>query len=431
MTKALKEAPEIVIATPGRFIDLANARATNLSRCTMVVLDEADRMFEMGFEYQVRSIVNNIRPDRQTVLFSATMKKKLEGFAREILNDPIRVVIGSIGQANPDIAQVVDVVEDVKDKWMWLLRRIDGWVRDGKVLIFAGGKGDTEEVAGGIRSHFASNGVLCGIDCLHGDKSQADRSQILRKFRTGELSILVATDVASRGLDIKEVRTVVNYSAARNIETHVHRIGRTGRMGVDGVTPGTAHTVLVSSLPSDASLAVDLLKNLQDAGQGSSISPELRRLAESSPRWMRMGSHRGGGRGAGNGSRPSSFGVGLGAPNAPRAMTSSMLAAATPAQGRASGKSFPPSSTGLGTSASGNAMGFPPTSTSHQAASNNRSVEYHKSTSPVLSGFVRSSDTLSSPSHQPSNSGSSMESNGSSKPASDQPQVRKRSRWDS
>ena len=96
----------MVVATPGRFIELIRCKATNLSRCTMVVLDEADRMFEMGFEYQMRSIVNNIRPDRQTLLFSATMKKKVEGFARELLKDPVRIVVGTIGQANPDIRQV-------------------------------------------------------------------------------------------------------------------------------------------------------------------------------------------------------------------------------------------------------------------------------------------------------------------------------------
>jgi ATP-dependent RNA helicase DDX42 len=112
MQKALKEAPEIVVATPGRFIEMVKSKATNLQRCTMVVLDEADRMFELGFEYQMRSILQNVRPDRQTLMFSATMKKKIEGFAREILANPIRIVIGSIGQANSDIRQVVEIFSD-------------------------------------------------------------------------------------------------------------------------------------------------------------------------------------------------------------------------------------------------------------------------------------------------------------------------------
>lgn len=109
MVKALKEAPEIVVATPGRFIELIRSKSTNLHRCTIVVLDEADRMFEMGFEYQMRSIINNIRPDRQTLLFSATMKRKIEGFARELLTNPIRIVVGTVGQANPDIRQVMNI----------------------------------------------------------------------------------------------------------------------------------------------------------------------------------------------------------------------------------------------------------------------------------------------------------------------------------
>jgi ATP-dependent RNA helicase DDX42 len=92
---------------------------------TYVVLDEADRMFEMGFEYQMRYIVNNIRPDRQTLMFSATMKKKVEGFARDILRDPIRIVVGAIGQANPDIRQLIEIVRDSNDKWQWLITHAD------------------------------------------------------------------------------------------------------------------------------------------------------------------------------------------------------------------------------------------------------------------------------------------------------------------
>ena len=193
-----------------------------------VVLDEADRMFEMGFEYQMRSIVNNIRPDRQTLLFSATMKKKIEGFAREILCDPVRIVIGSIGASNKDIRQVIDVVDSPTKKWPWLTARIDDWVAEGKVLIFVGSKGDTDKLTESLKSFFLHRQLAVGVDCLHGDKTQADRSNILRRFRSGDLTILVATDVASRGLDIKDIRTVVNYDCAKNIDTHVHRIGRTG-----------------------------------------------------------------------------------------------------------------------------------------------------------------------------------------------------------
>jgi ATP-dependent RNA helicase DDX42 len=163
MTKALKESPEIVIATPGRLIELIRSKATNLERCTMVVLDEADRMFEMGFEYQMRSIVNNIRPTRQTLLFSATMKRKVEGFAREILSEPIRIVIGSIGQANPDIKQHVEVFSSDTQKWAWLSGQADDFVADGKVLIFVGQKATAEDLAIQLKMHFRRRQLDIGM----------------------------------------------------------------------------------------------------------------------------------------------------------------------------------------------------------------------------------------------------------------------------
>lgn len=321
MTKALKEAPEIVVATPGRFIDLARSKATNLQRCTMVILDEADRMFEMGFEYQMRSILNNIRPDRQTLMFSATMKKKVEGFARDMLRDPLRVVIGTIGQANPDIKQIAELVHDADHKWRWLSSRLDEFVAEGKVLVFVGTKSDAEEVGTGLRRYFASRQLVIGIDILHGDKDQSERSQIMRKFKAGETSVLVATDIAARGLDIKNVLTVVNYDVAKNIETHVHRIGRTGRMGVEGVTPGTAYTLVT---PVDGAFAVDLVRNLEMSSQP--VAADLLRLAQADPKWQRRKNHSGGGAGSGGFSGGGRGGLGFGAGGGPRAMTSAMLA---------------------------------------------------------------------------------------------------------
>eukprot|EP01041_Mallomonas_annulata_P007324 gene7324-14939_t len=320
MIKALKESPEIVIGTPGRLIEMIRSKATNLRRCTMLVLDEADRMFEMGFEYQMRSIANTIRPDRQTLMFSATMKKKVEGFARDMLRNPIRVVVGSIGQANPDIKQVVEVFSDMSHKWSWLCSSLDEFIAEGKVLIFSGTKSDTEEVGAGLRRHFAQRQLL----------DQSDRASIMKKFKAGETTVLVATDVAARGLDIKNVLVVVNYDAAKNIETHVHRIGRTGRMGIEGVTPGTAYTLLTQK---DSSFAVDLFKNLQLSDQH--VSPGLMKLAESDPKWHHMKGGRGGGRGGGGGAGVGAGrgGLGFGPGGGPRAMTSSMLAQRTAGSG--------------------------------------------------------------------------------------------------
>ena len=216
----------ISVATPGRLIDLIIAKTTNLRRCTLVVLDEADRMFEMGFEYQIRSILQNIRPTRQTLMFSATMKRKIEAFAREVLSDPIRIVVGAIGQANIDVHQSIIILPDEKMKWGWLTSKITGLLEEGKIIIFVNAKANTEELATNLRAN-----LKIGVEYLHGDKEQSERSSVIRKFKTGEIQVLVATDVAARGLDIKQVQNVINFEAARNIETHVHRIGRTGRMG--------------------------------------------------------------------------------------------------------------------------------------------------------------------------------------------------------
>ncbi len=262
MTKALKEAPEIVVATPGRLIEMIRIKATNLRRCTMVVLDEADRMFEMGFEYQMRSIVNQIRPNRQMLMFSATMKKKIESFAKDMLshnNDMIRLAIGNIGQANPDIQQRAEIVSNDELKWLWLAERIDEFAAEGKVLIFVLTKATADLLCGQLQSYLFKRQLDISVDTLHGDKDQQERNIVMQRFAkpstivplqsSGPSSstsrkaitpchVLIATDIASRGLDVKDVRTVINYDVAKNIETYVHRIGRTGRMGVQGVTPG-------------------------------------------------------------------------------------------------------------------------------------------------------------------------------------------------
>lgn len=200
-------------------------------------------MFEMGFEYQMLSIVNNIRPDRQVLMFSATMKRKIESFARNILRNEVKVVVGKPGQANADIAQKVELFGHESEKLGWLRANIDEFAADGKVLIFVLSKAGTEEVTFELKKWFQRRQLQINVDCLHGDKDQSLRTKIMHNFtrnseRNDALTILVATDIAARGLDVKDIRTVINYDVAKNIETYVHRIGRTGRMGVEGVTPG-------------------------------------------------------------------------------------------------------------------------------------------------------------------------------------------------
>lgn len=192
-------------------------KATNLARCTYLVLDEADKMFQLGFEPQVRSICNHVQPKRQTLLFSATFKKRIEKLARDILTDPIRIVQGDIGEANQDITQHAIVFEKQEHKWNWLLTRLVQFLSEGSVLIFATKKLDAEKVSADLK--------LKEFDCLmlHGDVEQAERNKVITAFKKRECDILVATDVAARGLDIPHIKNVINYDMARDIDTHTHR----------------------------------------------------------------------------------------------------------------------------------------------------------------------------------------------------------------
>lgn len=191
-SQALKEGCEILVATPGRLIDLVKIKATNLLRVTYLVFDEADRMFDMGFETQVRSIANHVRPDRQTMLFSATFRKKIERLCRDVLTDPVRIVIGDVGEANTDITQFVHVKQEPKDKWVWLLQHLVEFISAGSILIFATRKVTSEEVATSLRQE----GFKAGL--LHGDMGQGDRDEVITSFKKQVFPILVATDVAAR-----------------------------------------------------------------------------------------------------------------------------------------------------------------------------------------------------------------------------------------
>ncbi|XP_054462774.1 ATP-dependent RNA helicase DDX42 [Anoplopoma fimbria] len=269
--KALQEGAEIVVCTPGRLIDHVKKKATSLQRVSYLVFDEADRMFDMGFEYQVRSVASHVRPDRQTLLFSATFRKKIERLARDILVDPIRVVQGDIGEANEDVTQIVEMLHSATDKWSWLTRRLVEFTSSGSVLIFVTKKSNCEELA----TNLTQEGYSLGL--LHGDMDQSERNKVISDFKKKNLPVLVATDVAARGLDIPSIRTVVNYDVARDIDTHTHRIGRTGRAGEKGV----AYTLLTNK---DTTFAGDLVRNLEGANQA--VSKELMDLAMQNP-WFR------------------------------------------------------------------------------------------------------------------------------------------------
>ncbi|KAK9476670.1 P-loop containing nucleoside triphosphate hydrolase protein [Lipomyces japonicus] len=290
----LSRGVEVCIATPGRLIDMIESGKTNLRRVTYLVLDEADRMLDMGFEPQIRKIVDQIRPDRQTCMWSATWPKEVQRLANDYLNDYIQVNVGSLElSASHNITQIVEVVTEM-EKRDRLIKHLEKAMekQDSKILIFVG----TKRVADDITKYLRQDGWPALA--IHGDKAQNERDWVLNEFRTGKSQIMVATDVASRGIDVKDIKWVINYDYPSNSEDYVHRIGRTGRAG----TTGTAITLFTSE---NSKQARDLLTILTEANQ--EIDPKLAEMAH-----FRGGGGGGwrGGRGRGGGGR--GFGGGRG-----------------------------------------------------------------------------------------------------------------------
>ncbi|XP_057514747.1 DEAD-box ATP-dependent RNA helicase 30-like [Actinidia eriantha] len=262
----LQRGVEIVIATPGRLIDMLEAQNTNLKRVTYLVLDEADRMLDMGFEPQIRKIVAQIRPDRQTLYWSATWPREVETLARQFLRNPYKVIIGSPDlKANQSINQVVEVVTEV-EKYNRLIRLLKEAMDGSRILIFMETKKGCDHVTRQLR--------MDGWPALsiHGDKNQSERDWVLAEFKSGRSPIMTATDVAARGLDVKDIKCVINYDFPSSLEDYVHRIGRTGRAGAKGIA--------VSFFThANAKFARDLIKILQEAGQ--IVPPPLSNMARS------------------------------------------------------------------------------------------------------------------------------------------------------
>ncbi|KAM0196257.1 hypothetical protein ACHAPA_003456 [Fusarium lateritium] len=258
----LSRGVEVCIATPGRLIDMLEAGKTNLRRVTYLVLDEADRMLDMGFEPQIRKIIGQIRPDRQTLMWSATWPKEVRALASDFLQEFIQVNIGSMElAANHRITQIVEVVTDMekRDRMIKHLEKVME-NKENKILIFVGTKRIADEITRFLRQD--------GWPALsiHGDKQQNERDWVLDQFKTGKSPIMVATDVASRGIDVRNITHVLNYDYPNNSEDYIHRIGRTGRAGA----MGTAITLFTTDNQKQAR---DLVNVLQEAKQ--QIDPRL------------------------------------------------------------------------------------------------------------------------------------------------------------
>ncbi|KAK6140337.1 hypothetical protein DH2020_025932 [Rehmannia glutinosa] len=264
----LKRGAEIVVCTPGRMIDIlctSSGKITNLRRVTYLVMDaEADRMFDMGFEPQITRIVQNTRPDRQTVLFSATFPRQVEILARKVLNKPVEIQVGGRSVVNKDITQLVEVRPE-SDRFLRLLELLGEWYEKGKILIFV----HSQEKCDALFKDLIRSGYPCLS--LHGAKDQTDRESTIADFKSNVCNVLIATSIAARGLDVKELELVINFDVPNHYEDYVHRVGRTGRAG----RKGCAITFVGEE---DARYAPDLVKALELSEQ--SVPDDLKALAD-------------------------------------------------------------------------------------------------------------------------------------------------------
>jgi len=263
----LKRGCEIIVCTPGRMIDMLtanNGRVTNLRRITYIVLDEADRMFDMGFEPQVMKIIDNVRPDRQTVMFSATFPRQMEALARRILQKPIEVQVGGRSVVCKDVTQNVILIEEDK-KFFKLLELLGVYSEQGSVLVFV----DKQEHADDLMKDLLKHSYTCLS--LHGGIDQYDRDSIISDFKSGVIKLMVATSVAARGLDVKQLILVVNFDCPNHYEDYVHRCGRTGRAG----NKGFAYTFITAE---QGRYANDIIKACELSG--SPVPENIRALFE-------------------------------------------------------------------------------------------------------------------------------------------------------
>lgn len=266
----------IMVATPGRLMDMLDKKMVRLDVCRYLCMDEADRMIDMGFEEDVRTIFSFFKGQRQTLLFSATMPKKIQNFARSALVKPITINVGRAGAASINVVQEVEYVKQ-EAKIVYLLECLQK--TSPPVLIFAEKKQDVDAIHEYL--------LLKGIEAvaIHGGKDQEERWRSVEAFRAGKKDVLVATDVASKGLDFQDIQHVINYDMPDDVENYVHRIGRTGRSGKRGL----ATTFINKS--NDESVLLDLKHLLIEAKQV--VPPFLADLQSENEKYLDLGDERG------------------------------------------------------------------------------------------------------------------------------------------
>lgn len=264
--QALRNGCEIVIATVGRLLDHIKQKNIHLNKVEVVVLDEADRMLDMGFIDEIREIMTMLPKQKQTLLFSATFSPVIRELAQHFMNEPEIIEITAQNSTNNHVEQHVIAVDT--DKKLDLLERLIVDLNMNQVIVFCKTKYNAEQ----LNRYLIKRGLSSGT--IHGDKTQQYRLDILNKFKEGQVRVLVATDVAARGLDIVELPFVINYDMPTQAEDYVHRIGRTGRAGADGVA--------ISLMDEHEQKIYTAIKNL--TGNDLPIS----RIEGFEPRWEKM-----------------------------------------------------------------------------------------------------------------------------------------------
>jgi len=223
--QSLRAGPELVIATPGRLQDLMTRRLADVGQVKLLVLDEADRMLDMGFLPAIRRILSTLPKQRQTLCFSATMEQSVAGLVNQYMRDPVRVALGSV--LRPAASVQLKAYEVRPGEKLDVLRQLL-YAETGQTLIFTRTKRGTER----LTKELVRDGFAAAM--IHGDRSQSQRNGALSGFQEGRFRVLVATDIASRGLHVDEVAHVVNYDVPKMAEDFIHRVGRTGRAGLQG-----------------------------------------------------------------------------------------------------------------------------------------------------------------------------------------------------